>query len=223
MGFTTHIWYLIINSFAVYFIICYVFKKLKIQNIEGALLTKGGLQLINLKHVTGILLFGVLFFLAIPESRFLIISFEIPELKTVFSFVLIVIISAVLSFKSVKNKLKNNNEKSPYKLNQAWIYFIVRVVFLLSYEFFFRGVLFFSVLEVSGLIIAIVCNTLLYVLIHIFDSKQEILGAIPFGIVLCLLSYNTNTIWMAFLIHTTLSVVYEFSMFKHLTFKSKVS
>ena len=74
MRFTTHIWYLIINSFAVYFIICYVFKKLKIQNIEGALLTKGGLQLINLKHVTGILLFGVLFFLAIPESRFLIMA-----------------------------------------------------------------------------------------------------------------------------------------------------
>jgi len=220
---TTQIWYLIFTSFAVYFIICYVFKILTIQNIEGALFTKGGLQLINLKHVLGIFLFGVLFFLAIPESRFLIINFEIPELNTVLSFVSIIIISSLLSFQSVKNNLKNNNEKSLNKINQAWIYFIIRIIFLLSYEFFFRGVLFFSLLDVSGLTIAIICNTSLYVLIHIFDSKQEILGAIPFGIVLCLFSYYANTIWMAFLIHTSLSVVYEFSMFKHLTFKSTIS
>jgi len=63
----------------------------------------------------------------------------------------------------------------------------------------------------------------LYVLIHIFDSKAEILGAIPFGIVLCLFSYFTNNIWAAFIIHSTLSGVYEVSMFNHLTLKTHKS
>jgi len=217
------IWCIIATSFIVYFIISDVFKILKIQNIEKALLTSKGLLLINLKHLSGVILFGVITYLLLPKYSFLIKSFEIPDLKILISFIIIIIGSGILAFKAVKKKLKDHTQISQYKNNQGWKYFIIRVVFLLAYEFFFRGVIFFTFLENNGLIIAIVITTLLYVLIHIFDSKQEILGAIPFGIVLCLFSYFTNSIWMAFLIHITLSAVYEFSMFTHLTFKTKQS
>ena len=102
------------------------------------------------------------------------------------------------------------------------MYFVIRLLFLLGYEFFFRGVLFFTLLEWNGLDVAIIITTLLYMLIHIFDTKGEFFGALPFGIILCLFSYFTNTIWAAFLIHITLSGVYEFSIFKHLTLKAKI-
>jgi len=123
----------------------------------------------------------------------------------------------------VKKNLKNKAEISQYSHNQGWIYFIIRIVFLISYEFFFRGVLLFFFIENNGLILAIIISTSLYVLIHIFDTKAEILGAIPFGIVLCLFSYFTNNIWAAFIIHGTLSGVYEVSMFNHLTLKTNKS
>lgn len=219
----TQIYYLIAASFIIYFIISYAYKILKIQNVEEALLTRRGLSLINLKHILGILLFGLIFYLITPEYRFLINSFEIPNLNILLLLLGVVFISALLAFTLVKKNLKNKAEISQYSHNQGWIYFIIRIVFLISYEFFFRGVLLFYFMEINGLILAIIISTLLYVLIHIFDSKAEILGAIPFGIVLCLFSYFTNNIWAAFIIHGTLSGVYEVSMFNHLTLKTHKS
>lgn len=220
---TSQLYYLITISFIVYFIISYAYKILKIQNVEEALLTRRGLSLINLKHILGILLFGLIFYLITPEYRFLINSFEIPNLNILLLLLGVVFISALLAFTLVKKNLKNKAEISQYSHNQGWIYFIIRIVFLISYEFFFRGVLLFFFIENNGLILAIIISTSLYVLIHIFDSKAEILGAIPFGIVLCLFSYFTNNIWAAFIIHGTLSGVYEVSMFNHLTLKTHKS
>ena len=220
---TSQLYYLITISFIVYFIISYAYKILKIQNVEEALLTSRGLLLINLKHILGILLFGLIFYLITPEYRFLINSFEIPNLNILLLLLGVVFISALLAFTLVKKNLKNKAEISQYSHNQGWIYFIIRIVFLISYEFFFRGVLFFFFIEINGLILAIIISTSLYVLIHIFDSKAEILGAIPFGIVLCLFSYFTNNIWAAFIIHSTLSGVYEVSMFNNLTLKTHKS
>lgn len=223
MGNTSQLYYLITISFIVYFIISYAYKILKIQNVEEALLTSRGLLLINLKHILGILLFGLIFYLITPEYRFLINSFEIPNLNILLLVLGVVFISALLAFTLVKKNLKNKVEISQYSHNQGWIYFIIRIVFLISYEFFFRGVLLFFFIENNGLILAIIISTSLYVLIHIFDTKAEILGAIPFGIVLCLFSYFTNNIWAAFIIHGTLSGVYEVSMFNHLTLKTNKS
>lgn len=220
---TSQLYYLITISFIVYFIISYAYKVLKIQNVEEALLTSRGLLLINLKHILGILLFGLIFYLITPEYRFLINSFEIPNLNILLLLLGVVFISALLAFTLVKKNLKNKAEISQYSHNQGWIYFIIRIVFLISYEFFFRGVLLFFFIENNGLILAIIISTLLYVLIHIFDSKAEILGTIPFGIVLCLFSYFTNNIWAAFIIHGTLSGVYEVSMFNRLTLKTHKS
>ena len=70
--------------------------------------------------------------------------------------------------------------------------------------------------------VAIFYSTILYVLIHIFDSRKEIIGAIPFGIVLCLFAYYTNGVWYVFIVHMALSAVYEISLFYHLTIKNKI-
>jgi len=222
MGKTIELYYLIAASFIVYFIISYAYKTLNIRNIEGALQTKNGLLLINLKHCLGIILFGFLFYLILPEYRFLILSFEIPHLLLLLIFVVIVFLSAFVSYKSVKKNFRNETEISQYNIIDGWMYFIIRIFFLFSYEYFFRGVLFFTLLEVNHVVIAIIVCTSLYVLIHAFDSKTEIIGAIPFGIILYLFSYFTNSIWPAFIIHITLSGVYELSLFKHLTLKTKM-
>ena len=99
----------------------------------------------------------------------------------------------------------------------------IRFAFLFCYEFFFRGVLLYKFLEFSSLSMAVFYSTMLYVLIHIFDSRKEIIGAIPFGVVLCLFAYFSRSIWYVFLIHLSLSAVYEFSMFYYLTLKNKAT
>ena len=74
---TLQLYYLISISFIVYFILSYVYKILKIQNIERALLTTKGVLLLNIKHLIGILLFGILFLLEAYEilSIFIIKNF----------------------------------------------------------------------------------------------------------------------------------------------------
>lgn len=216
---TVHTYYLIIAGFTVYFIVSYAFKILRIHNVEQALLTKNGILLINIKHLIGIIIFGLMFYAVLPQYRFLINKFEIPELYILLVFLSVLLISGLFAFKSVKKKIQNTTQASEYKLNKGWSYLITRVVFLLAYEFFFRGVLLFALMPTIGLAYAIVVCTSLYVLIHMFDQKLEILGAIPFGIILCLFSYLTNSIWIAFSVHIVLSTMYEFSLFKHLTRK----
>jgi len=215
--------YLISICFIAYFIISYQYKVLNLRNLERALLTDKGLMLLNIKHLLGILVFGLVFYLIFSDYRYLLNPPEVAGLNIVLLFFLTLMVSAFLSFKSVKKHLVDIKNNSQDSINKAYLYFIIRLVFLLCYEFFFRGVLFFTILEWNGLSTAIITTTVLYMLIHIFDTKEEVFGALPFGIILCLFSYFTNSIWAAFIIHITLSGVYEVSVFNHLTLNSRKS
>ena len=221
MNASTIIWILINLSFVSYFIVSMVYKKLGVHNLQSALLLSNGLRLLNLKHGLGIILFGIIFYTILPDLRFLIQVIEIPKPFLLLLFLFTMFLSSYLSKVSVKKQLQKKVDVSGYDLINAWMYFTIRFVFLLCYEFFFRGVLLFKFLEFNSLFVAILYCTLLYVLIHIFDSKKEIIGAIPFGIVLCLFAYNTKSIWYVFFIHIALSAVYEMSMFYYLTLKNK--
>ena len=73
--------------------------------------------------------------------------------------------------------------------------------YLLAYEYLFRGILFLSIIEHISIYMAVSLNTLVYAIAHFHKGKKEVLGYIPLGIVLCLISYKTQTIWTAFTIH----------------------
>ncbi len=77
--------------------------------------------------------------------------------------------------------------------------------YLLAYEFAFRGFLFFTCLEVMDLPLAITINVSIYMLAHVAKGWKEVVGAVPLGIVLCLLTYQTGTIWIAFLVHVAMA------------------
>jgi membrane protease YdiL (CAAX protease family) len=217
------IWTLIGIIFSTYFIVSFVFNKLGIQNLHKALISANGLRLLNLKHLLGIVLFGVFSYIMMPEFRVLIETIEIAKLVVLIAFFLILFLSAFVSYLSIQKREEIHKVHiSHYSFSNAWMYFIIRFTFLLCYEFFFRGVLLFKFLNETSLFLAIFYSTTFYVLIHIFDSKKEIIGAIPFGIVLCLFTYYTNSVWYAFLIHLALSSVYEISMFYYLTLKNKI-
>ena len=218
-----NLYYVMAASFTAYFFISYAYKLIRVRNVEEALQSKYGLYLINLKHTIGIVLFGTLYYLVAPEFKYLIGSLELSNLIVWALGVLVLLLSGSLAYNSAKKKIKSLENKSDFKFNLSLVYFPVRLIFLLSYEFFFRGIIFFSLLKDFDLYQAIVITTVLYVIIHGFDSRNEIIGAIPFGIVLCLFSYYTTSVWFAFVIHATLSVVYELSIFKHLTTKKRKS
>lgn len=74
-------------------------------------------------------------------------------------------------------------------------------LYLLGYEFLFRGILFLGLIPFTGLYPAIAINTTLYAIAHLYKGKKETIGSIPLGIVFCLITYQTQTIWTAFAVH----------------------
>lgn len=88
------------------------------------------------------------------------------------------------------------------------------VLYLLAYEYMFRGWLFFTCLETLGPELAIVINVSLYSLVHMPKGFNETVGAIPLGALLCWLTLQTGTIWIAFLVHSIMALSNEwFSMY----------
>ncbi|MFD2726845.1 CPBP family intramembrane glutamic endopeptidase [Hyunsoonleella rubra] len=215
-----NIWVFISVAFLTYFLLSWVYKRLEIVNLENALVVRNGIRLLNLKHSLGIVLFGVLFYMLMPDLRYLITTIEIPRLQILLPFIAVLGLCAWISWTSANRTNHFSESESYHNKSEAWAYFSIRFTFLFCYEFFFRGVLLFALLETFDLAFAIACCTLAYLIIHLFDSKKEIIGTIPFGIVLCLLAYETQTVWYVFILHLTLSAVYEISIFYHQTLKT---
>ncbi len=77
--------------------------------------------------------------------------------------------------------------------------------YLLCYEFYFRGLLLFPLIDQLGVWPAIAINIALYSTTHIPKGISEAIGAIPLSVVLCLLTIQTETIWIAFFVHLAMA------------------
>lgn len=90
-------------------------------------------------------------------------------------------------------------------------------LYLFGYEFLFRGVLLIPLIEPLGMWPAIAINTALYSATHIPKGLDETIGAIPLGIVLCLLTISSGTIWIAFIVHVVMAWTNTFTALKYNT------
>jgi len=89
------------------------------------------------------------------------------------------------------------------------------VAYLFGYELMFRGLLLFGTVTLLGEWPAIILNAAIYALVHVPKNLEETIGAIPLGIILCLITLTTGTIWVAFFVHITLALSNFFFSLKH--------
>lgn len=87
--------------------------------------------------------------------------------------------------------------------------------YLFGYEFMFRGLLLFSTAALIGDWPAIALNAAFYALVHVPKNLAETVGAVPLGILLCLITLTTGTIWVAFFVHITLALSNFFFSLRH--------
>ncbi len=180
----------------------------RLFNTKGILAANTG-YLIGL-HLAGILLFGLVPLTIFNQSNKLILEVgEIPTLSWLLSFILLIILTTITGLRSgepieIKQQYKNGSSK--IFLIQ---YFPIRILFLCSYELFFRGFLLFDLIKWLGILQAVLITTGLTVLIHVFTNKKEMWACIPFGILLSIFCITINSVWPAILIHLILSLSYE--------------
>jgi membrane protease YdiL (CAAX protease family) len=90
------------------------------------------------------------------------------------------------------------------------------LVFLVGYEFMFRGVLLYASLGLMDPLAAISLNCALYAFAHFYKGPVETFGAIPVGIILCYLTLITGNIWSAVVLHSLMALSNEwFSLRAH--------
>jgi membrane protease YdiL (CAAX protease family) len=90
------------------------------------------------------------------------------------------------------------------------------VLYLMGYEFMFRGILLFTCIPVIGVWPSVALNVAIYAFVHMTKGMKETLASIPMGILLCILTLKTETIWVAFFVHVILALSNEyFSIYYH--------
>jgi len=83
------------------------------------------------------------------------------------------------------------------------------LLYLAGYEYLFRGLLLFSCYHYLGYWPAIVINLALYSALHLPKGMKEAVAAIPFGLLLCYLTLESQSILPAILIHLVQAVSCE--------------
>jgi membrane protease YdiL (CAAX protease family) len=87
---------------------------------------------------------------------------------------------------------------------------LVHVVFwflyLFAYELLFRGTLLFILASVIGPWPAVGVNVALYTAVHVPKGRQEAVGALPLGFLLCLITLSTGSIVVAVLAHAAIAI-----------------
>lgn len=167
----------------------------------------------------GIFWMGILpvIFLDLPVLK-IFTGTKFPASYLLFIYMLLLLLIALLAIKySSGVKLQPTiagkvNKRLPVFFITC--YFIVRTAFLFAYEMFFRGFLLFYCIDVMGVTIAIIVNTLLHMFLHLYNSKKEMLACIPFSVLACWLSIIFGAAWPAIILHITFSNVYEVNLYR---------
>lgn len=128
----------------------------------------------------------------------------------------------ILALNFFNSPREDNLEMYPQIRKLEWSYFLIGgsaftwFLYLCSYEFLFRGILLFSSLAVLSQAASISLNICIYALVHIPKGLKETVASIPFGIILCLISINSSSVWPAIILHTVLALSNEWlSLYFH--------
>lgn len=185
---------------------------------------KGPVRKVVAQRLSGLIILGV-----IPISIALLVTRESPAYFGISfqngsrTLLWALAASGVIVFLSFLNARKPSNLRMyPQIRVKHWTYSLLFwsnltwVLYLLGYETLFRGILFFPLLHHLGLVAALSVNVAIYSLAHIPKGITEAIGAIPFGIVVCLAAYATGNIWFPFLVHSVMALSSEwFSLYFH--------
>jgi len=170
-------------------------------------------------HIIGMIWLGIVPAILLKTSILSVLAdIKIPHSFLMVLYLLIFVLIMTIAFNESKNifgKKQESTENLVHLSSHFFIsYFIVRALFLFSYELWFRGFLLFNFVRWFGIPLAVFINVSLYVLIHIFNGKKEMLACIPFGLMVCFFSISFNTALPAIMLHIGFSWAYELNFYR---------
>ncbi len=201
-------------------------NNLRLINDKGVLTSKPG-NLIG-SQIIGILWLGLIPLVLLKHDFLKLFS---GSSNPAVAFLLLYILIFIQVISMAKKQSKNDSSKIQAStedfINLSPTFYIRyltgRSLFLFAYEVWFRGFLLFDSIKWIGIPAAVTLNVFLYALLHIFNSKKELLACIPFGLLLCFLSILFNAAWPAIILHISFAMVYELNIYRTYSYSFKTS
>jgi len=192
--------------------------------IKGNNNVKGNTKSILLTRLIGFVLFGIVpiaFVFLFSENNIAFYGIQTNSINKSLWWImpLLPVLIVVTYFNS---KQKGNLSVYPQIRRTNWtrqlLFFSMSawILYLLAYEFLFRGYLLLVSITFLGVWPAIILNIIIYSLAHFPKGIKETVMAIPFGLVLSLSVIHTGNIWVAVILHSVLALSTEwFSLKTH--------
>jgi len=206
-------WWLIIISHLLFSLVNFIAWKKGCISLTGETKLINSLAGINIKNIAGIFLLGLPLILS-ADNWSLLLSWPVSvSLLQVLVAVILLSLTCMVSLYSAMKKTRTYAQAGKITIlpaiAPAAFYLLVRIIFLVIYECFFRGLLLFTCIGICGITGAILINLFYYSMIHAFNERSEMLACVPFGIVLCGISIYWQSLLPAILFHLLLAVTHE--------------
>jgi membrane protease YdiL (CAAX protease family) len=169
-------------------------------------------KMLNYLHAISTLIMILPIFTATAPFFLLLFPDEITIGQTIAFLTCFGIIGFFPWTKMYKVDQKTHNTITP--VSAIFLYGSLRVLFLIAYEWFFRGLLLAGFSSWVGVRYSIIINVLLYALIHIPKSKKEAMGCLPLGLLLCVFTVWWQSVWPAIIFHVQFAIVNEWPPFQ---------
>lgn len=176
-------------------------------------------KMLNQIHLFFSIIMMLPLFTADIQGRFLLFPDKISIEKTI---AFLTCFGAIIFFPW--KKLYDDDQKTEQAILHAFpvfLYGFLRLIFVVSYECFFRGSLLMSFSFLAGTTWSIIINVSLYTLIHLHKDKKEIIGCIPFGLLVCLFTVWWQSVWPAIIFHSQLLIIHEWPSLRKFTSPKK--
>jgi len=182
-----------------------------------------GLALFFYKKLNGLILLGVvpafLYFMVLNASgdKF---GLSLNHLSSSFLLVagLILLTALVLFFHHRGKPNRSTLQINPAQWNTSL--FMLNVLgwslYLIAYEFLFRGILLFECYEHLGFWPAVAINISIYSAVHMVNGKDQTIGALVFGTLACYFALTRGTLLIPIFMHLSLSILSNFYSIKNM-------
>jgi membrane protease YdiL (CAAX protease family) len=181
-----------------------------------------------LERCSGVIIFGFLpLLILIPVTRINPADLGLTTGRTgqynvLMTLSIVIVLTITYLFSGNKNGRGRIDRHLTGEINAMKIILISLgwIIYLLGYEYMFRGVLWFTCIRSFGFIPAIIINIIIYSLAHYNQGPTTTLGAIPAGIIFCSFSFITGSFILSFIAHSSMAVSFEiFSAYHSSEFK----
>jgi membrane protease YdiL (CAAX protease family) len=183
----------------------------KSRSLDELLYGPGRFFIWQSRQITMILLFLIAINSGITQSQFYLPGWQ-PDLAV---YILFCGITVMAGFNGAKRKTAAFDFsfcRDQQKTVNYISYFITRILYLVLYEFVFRGLFLYACLVLMDVKLAIAINIGIYSIAHWYSNRQEIIGVLPFGLILCLLTLWYESVWPAIGLHLCLALSHDLTL-----------